>query len=299
MQTAFGGLKNKLLADLLPSMTTIMDGLGKVASGDDSGIGLIKQGISEFLDNLSGMIPELLELGGSLVESLAQAIMDNLPQITDSAIKIANQLIDGLIDNLPEIIEMGIKLIVKLIVGITKALPKLVEKSPEIIKAIVKGLIAALPELISAGKDMVNGIWQGIQSMWSNLTSRVRNLASSLVSSIKSYFRIGSPSKVFRDEIGQWIPAGIAVGIDSNIGELDDSMTNIQSALSPDQLDVSTNYAANYDYASSDVSGLYDLLGQYLPQMANMQVVLDTGAFVGNTVAQYNNALGRLNIRRT
>jgi len=300
MQTAFGGLKNNLLTEFLPSMTTIMDGLGKLASGDDSGLGLIKQGISEFLDNLSTIIPEMLEIGSSIIEALTQAIMDNLPQIADSAMDIIDKLLDGLIDNLPEIIEMGIELIVKLIVGITEALPKLIEKSPEIIKSIVKGLIAAVPELVSAGRDMVSGIWRGIQSMWSNLTNNVRNLASSLVSSIKSYFRIGSPSKLFRDEIGQWIPAGIAVGIDGNLDPLEKSMSNIQSELSPENINTTSSITANYDASvGSDYATIVGLLNTYLPTIGNQQIVLDSGALVGNTVSQYNSALGRLNTRRT
>lgn len=196
MGTAFAGVKNRLLSEFLPSMTTVMDGLGKLASGDKSGLGMIRQGIKEFLDNLSSIIPELLEIGGEIISSLGSAIMENLPQITDSAFKIIDKLLDGLIDNLPEIIEFGIELIGKLIVGIVKALPKLIEKAPEIIKAIVKGLVSAAPEIVSAGKDLVEGLWNGIRSGWEWLNSKVRELANNLVNSVKNALRIGSPSKV-------------------------------------------------------------------------------------------------------
>lgn len=297
MNTAFAGVKNRLLSEFLPSMTTVMDGLGKLASGDSSGLGLIKQGIEEFLGNLAGMIPKLLELGGQLIESLASSIMENLPAIANSAIEIISTLLDKLVDNLPEVIEMGIELISKLIVGIAKAIPKLIEKAPDIIKAVVKGLVDAAPELVSAGKDMVNGIWNGIKSMWSNLVSNVKNLASGLVDSIKGFFKIGSPSKLMRDEIGQWIPAGISVGIDENLEPLEDSMGNIQSTVMG-SLDTNIGtITADYQPSSSDDSAVLSLLNTYLPQLANMQIVMDSGATVGALASGMNNALGRMALR--
>ena len=66
------------------------------------------------------------------------------------------------------------------------------------------------------GSSIVEGIWSGISSGWSWLTGKVSNLASSLFESAKNALGINSPSKVFADEVGKWIPAGIAVGIDKN-----------------------------------------------------------------------------------
>lgn len=298
MQVAFGGLRNGMLAEFLPSMTMVMDGLGKLASGDDSGLGLIKQGITDFLNNLSNMIPEMLDIGFSIIEALGGALMDNLPEITDSAFKIMDKLLDGLIDHLPEIIEFGIELIGKLIVGLIRAIPKLVKKAPDLIKAIVQGLKNAWPEIQSAGGDIVDGMWKGIQNMWGKLKQNVSKLAGELVDSVKNFFKIGSPSKLFRDEVGQWIPAGIAVGIDGNLDPLEKSMGNIQSTLTPEAIDTTNTIATNYDVSTNnDYSAILSLLSTYLPSLANQQIVLDTGALVGNTVSQYDAALGKLALR--
>jgi len=274
LQTSFGGLKNNLMAEFLPSITTVMDGLAKLASGDDSGLALLKEGIVQFLANIKAMIPDLLDIAAELLLTF----------------------VDAIVDNLPEIVEIGIEIILKLIVGIMKAVPKLIQKMPEIIKAIVTGLKNAWPELVTAGKDMVEGIWNGIKSMWSSLKSRVTNLASDLVDSVKNFFKIGSPSKLFRDEIGQWIPAGIAVGIEGNISELDESMDVMQSALDPNQLDISRTYTTDYDTTSNN-DGILAMLGQYLPQLANMQIVLDSNTLVGATAPAMNTALGKISAR--
>jgi phage-related protein len=74
--------------------------------------------------------------------------------------------------------------------------------------------------LVSAGRDVVNGLWRGIQAGWSWLVGAVRNLASTLLSAAKGALGIASPSKLFRDEIGRWIPEGMAIGITANTGGL-------------------------------------------------------------------------------
>lgn len=80
-------------------------------------------------------------------------------------------------------------------------------------------LLGALGDLGSmfwnVGMDILKGIWAGIQAGWNWLTSSVSNLAGSLYNAAKSALGIGSPSKVFADEIGAWIAPGIAQGIDS------------------------------------------------------------------------------------
>ena len=60
--------------------------------------------------------------------------------------------------------------------------------------------------------SLINGLMSGIGSLWNACTS----IASKAVSGFKAAFKIGSPSKVMRDEIGRWIPEGISVGISKN-----------------------------------------------------------------------------------
>lgn len=77
-------------------------------------------------------------------------------------------------------------------------------------------------------------------------------------------------------------------------------MANIQSELSPDNIDTTSTIAANYDVSSyNNNSSIVDLLNKYLPQIGNQQIVLDTGVLVGNTAPAYNTAFGKLNTRRT
>jgi Phage-related minor tail protein len=78
------------------------------------------------------------------------------------------------------------------------------------------------------GIDFVVGIWNGISSAGGWLWSQVSNFADNyIVKPIQNLLDIGSPSKVAADEIGHWIPAGIAMGVEDNAGVVDQAMRRV------------------------------------------------------------------------
>ncbi len=80
----------------------------------------------------------------------------------------------------------------------------------------------------NAGLDFVFGIWDGISAAGGWLWSQVSNFASRyIVDPVKDFLHIGSPSKLAADEIGHWIPAGIAMGAEDNAGVVDDAMRSL------------------------------------------------------------------------
>lgn len=70
--------------------------------------------------------------------------------------------------------------------------------------------------LVSAGNNIVQGLINGIKGAIGNAVAAVKNAASSVVDAAKSALGIHSPSRVFRDEVGKMIPAGLGVGVTKN-----------------------------------------------------------------------------------
>ena len=83
----------------------------------------------------------------------------------------------------------------------------------------------------SIGSNIVSGLKNGISNAWSSVTSTISSLSSSLVSKAKKALKIGSPSKIFEDEVGKMIPAGIAVGVDQGEKVALDSVTSMSDAM--------------------------------------------------------------------
>lgn len=69
-------------------------------------------------------------------------------------------------------------------------------------------------QMISIGANIVNGIRSGISGAWGALTGWLGNMARGLIDGVKSALGIGSPSRLFADRIGKWIPAGITLGVE-------------------------------------------------------------------------------------
>lgn len=74
--------------------------------------------------------------------------------------------------------------------------------------------LASLPgRMASLGASIISGIISGISGAAGRLFSYLGGLATQALNSAKAAFGINSPSKLFRDNIGNSIPEGIQVGI--------------------------------------------------------------------------------------
>lgn len=191
-------------------------------------------GFSQILTSIGQMLPELIPIIIDAVLMIVETLLDNIDQLIDAGIELILGLADGLIKalpqliqkipviieklvgaisrNLPKIIASGLKLLLSLREGIIDAIPELIKAIPEIIKSIVKGLIDGIPELLKAGKDMLEGLFEGFLDptvIW----KKVKAVGKSIVDAAKSFFGIKSPSKLMRDEIGEYLGEGVGVGM--------------------------------------------------------------------------------------
>ncbi|MEU9643594.1 phage tail tape measure protein [Streptomyces sp. NPDC048188] len=95
-------------------------------------------------------------------------------------------------------------------------------------QSLAGALASQTYRLYNAGLDFVYGIWNGISAAGGWLWSMVQSFVSSyVVDPVKDFLHIGSPSKLAADEIGHWIPAGIAMGVEDNAGVVDQAMRDV------------------------------------------------------------------------
>jgi len=94
---------------------------------------------------------------------------------------------------------------------------------------LFKAFNSGVDTIKGIGSDIINGIKSGLEGAWGDVESWVKDkLGSSgtLISDIKSALGISSPSKVFAEQIGIQIPAGIAMGIDNGSGAVQKALDN-------------------------------------------------------------------------
>ena len=187
MQRSMAGLKNNMMGNFLPGITSVMDGLTELFTGDgDSGVAKITEGIDTIVEQMTANFPKILEVGMSIVQSLAQAIMDNLPALADAALQLVGTIATFVLENLPTLIEVGLNMLITLADGIIANLPviipavvdvvltivekltdpdtivKLIEAALQIIIALAEGIIKALPKLIEKAPVIITNLLEAL-----------------------------------------------------------------------------------------------------------------------------------------
>ena len=96
------------------------------------------------------------------------------------------------------------------------------------IKSTVLGAVGGAGRwLHDTGRQVISGLINGIGGAFQWVRNTISNLGRSLVGWAKSVLGIHSPSRIFRDEVGKWIPAGMAQGIDKASGLVADSIDGL------------------------------------------------------------------------
>ena len=230
-------------------------------------------------------IPELIPTAIDCIFALVDTLLDNLDEFVIVALDIILALAFGLIDALPRLIEKLPEIITKIVLALTEPamIAKLIEAALQLIIALAGGLIAAIPALLAVipklimsffngmkdrikntdwkklGNDILKGIINGFLDVGNIIWNAVKRVGNSMMSSIKKFFGIKSPSRLMRDEVGKYLPKGIAVGIEANTDSALDSIDDMNDKI----FDKMSN-AVNFETGKMAFSGTSGSVSQIL-----------------------------------
>jgi phage-related protein len=210
---------------------------------------LINQLISFLMENM----PQMMEKGFEVVTNIAQGILNNLPAIVGSIAEVIASILANIGEHLPEILQKGIELLGQLLAGIIQAIPEIPGKIMEVINSI-KGEFEKF-DWKQIGTNLIDGIKNGITSAASKIKDAALEAAKAAFQAVKDFFGIKSPSKLMRDEIGQYIPMGIAEGIESHLGLVTDAMDDLSVAANG-TIKSNVRTGAAYSAGSAAIGGV-------------------------------------------
>ena len=163
-------------------------------------------------------------------------------------------------------------------------------------------------EFGSVGRGIIDGISTGAYNSSGGLYSTLRAIASRALAEAKSELGVFSPSKVFKREVGHWIPLGIAEGIrgssDSVYTSIRDSMIeNIDKAKNlnfADKLSNMVNFktVADYSYQHnvSQSNAVIDKLNEAIATFNSLELQSDVyldGEKVGKATYKQHEVIDR------
>ena len=218
---ALPGMVEQGTAMVANMATGFLEGLPEMitAAGE-----LVNQAVAYLMENL----PQMMEQGVQMVINIAQGIVSSLPEIATSIASVVAQILATIGEHLPEILQKGIELLGQLLAGIIQAIPEIPGKIAEVTSAI-KGEFEKF-NWKDIGDKIIEGIKNGLTSAAKKLKDAALDAAKQAFQAVKDFFGIKSPSRLMRDEVGAYIPAGIALGIEENLGLVTDAMDDLSEA---------------------------------------------------------------------
>jgi len=157
MQTALTGLKNNMMSKFLPGMSSVMQGLSLIFSGQEGGIAMVQEGLQSITDNIAELTPQLFELAGGIVSALVDSFAEQLPVLTQSVLFF----------------------IVDALVAITNLIPQLLPTLQTVIQTLLQTVFVCLPLITSSLLQLISDL-----ATWLSKGDTVKTLVDGLVSMV-------------------------------------------------------------------------------------------------------------------
>lgn len=217
-----------LLMAIVDALPTIIDAL----------VAAIPVIITTLVDFFTNNIDTILGAAIQLLMALVDAIPEILVALGNALPQIISAILNAVVDAVPKLLKKSRELFGKIMEALGELLGKLPGKMLEVRDSIVNGIRnslgsigSAAADIVSAiwdhikelpgmmldvGRDLVEGLWNGISDMVGWIGDKISGFGDSVLGGLKDFFGIASPSKVMRDEVGKFLPAGIAIGIEDS-----------------------------------------------------------------------------------
>lgn len=208
----FTQLPGKVLQFITSALNNVQTWATNMANkAREMGTNFINNVVS-FFTQLPGKIQQFLSSALTNVQNWATNIAN---KAREAATNFLNNVVNT-ITQLPGKIKLYLD---SAITNLTTWVTQMGQKGKEAINSLITNVTSAASgiasKVMSIGSDIVSGVWQGIKNAKDTFVSNVKSFFSGIVDGVKDALGIGSPSKVFRDEVGRWLPPGVAQGFEA------------------------------------------------------------------------------------
>lgn len=163
METSLTGLKNNMMSQFLPGITSVMTGLSKVFSGN-GGMEEIRSGLESVTGKITELAPQFFSLAETLITSLIAGFGPMLPQLVSSIFSIVIQAITTFTTMIPQLMPSIISGIQGIMMALFEALPIIIEGLGQ--------LIMSLATWLSSG-DTLSTLVNGLVSLVTLIANQV------------------------------------------------------------------------------------------------------------------------------
>lgn len=287
--------------------------------------------IVALLNGIALAMPRIITAAVNVIVTFINGIANNLGRIINAGINLLAKFIMGIVNAIPRLASVAVQAVMKFVYGVGNALGQVLGSGQKLINMFVRGIMDGFSKsqssgkgnadrvssgirsvsLLDVGKFLIQGFINGMGSMAGALWNTAVGIANKAKNAIKSALGIHSPSRVMQNEVGKWIPAGIAVGMNKNVEWITSAAKNMVSAAtisipSPNFEDFRNGFNRVQSLSSSafsgSVNGSMTLNASTMDQQNNAllrriadkdtNLYMDSDTLVGTTSDKFNGQLG-------
>lgn len=181
-------------------------------------ISTIMNGLANFSGVFRGKVGSFVDMGLTLIKSIAEGIIKNIPTFIQTVPTIIENFAGIINDNAPKIIATGISILKALAKGIISAIPVLIANLPKIIKAMVAVFKAF--QWANLGRAAIKGIARGLAAAGKLIKSAITKPISLAKSAIIAGFAAAKDKAVSHME-------GLKKGVKKKIESAKDTVKKV------------------------------------------------------------------------
>ena len=294
---------------------------GNVREMLDGILALVVDLTNQFAELLPIILPAIFQVIAEIVSFLTAP--ENIELLIQSTIFVVGEICKALIKSIPSIIKIFENLGLSIVEGWVKSGTKLKEGFTAVINWVkstftkwrsdiganvskassdflqkitdirgkitefaigVFNKIAEIPKkVVSVGSNIASGIWDGLRAKLDYLKQRIAEFGNSIISKIKSVFKISSPSRVTK-ELGGYLAEGLGIGFQNEMRavneDIKDALPTFDSIKAP-EISSGLTSTGGLDY--------YSMVRAFKEALSEVDIELDdqkVGKFVKKTVTQ-------------
>lgn len=171
-------------------------------------------------DAIVGAVTKIAEWGEQMRTKAITAAQTLISNYVTFMMQLPGKIWDAIVGAIAKIGEWG-----------SRMRAKAVEAASNVVSSIVNGMAGLPGKMLSIGGDVVRGLWDGIGNKVTWLKNKISGFVGDVTGWLKKFFKIGSPSRLIADEVGQWLPPGVVAGAEKALGKAKKGMLSVGREL--------------------------------------------------------------------
>lgn len=206
-------LPSKLLAVGKTGVTSLGNA---IKSGAGSAGSAAKSVLRAIVNGLKSLGSKLASLAKTAVSLLAGAVRSGVGAATSAAKAILSGVVNAIRSMPSKLMSLARSAVSKMASAINPG--TVVARMKALGNSAVSAVKNLPSQFVSVGKNIVMGVVRGIAGAAGSLYSKIKSTMSGMVPKAMHALGIKSPSRVFANKVGKYIPLGVNKGIESTIG---------------------------------------------------------------------------------